>query len=123
MGGNNTKPEAASDWNKHRTSEQSSTLPYQPQIHNKYENNIQSLIDNLHTTTADNNNYNFDNFAKVLNNTLSYNTKYENTLYNNKDDIMHSQAQVSDTYESPFLSHVKYANLLNSATSDNIQHG
>ena len=62
MGGNNTKHEPATEWNNHRTSEQSSALPYEAQIHTKYKNNINTLIENLHIT-SEMSDYNFDNFA------------------------------------------------------------
>ena len=121
MGGNNTKQAPETEWNKHRTSEQSSTLPYDAQTHTKYENNIQELIDHLHTNTTDNN-YNFNNIAKIINNTLSYNTKYQNKIDEN-NVLQHPPVSVPepDTRDSPFLSPVKYANLLNSATSADIK--
>jgi hypothetical protein len=121
MGGNNTKQAPETEWNNHRTSEQSSTLPYDAQIHTKYENNIQELIDNLHTNTTDNN-YNFNNIAKIINNTLSYNTKYQNKIDEN-NVLQHPPVSVPepDTRDSPFLSPVKYANLLNSTTSADIK--
>jgi outer membrane biosynthesis protein TonB len=116
MGGNNTK-QAVSEWNNYRTSDQSSAIPYEAQIHTKYENNnnINELINNLHTTEKSD--FNVDIFTKLLNNTSSYNTKYQNK----PDTTLHASAQ--DTYESPFLSPAKYANLLNSETFDNAQHG
>jgi outer membrane biosynthesis protein TonB len=116
MGGNNTK-QAVSEWNNYRTSEQSSAIPYEAQIHTKYKNNnnINELINNLHTTEKSY--VNDDIFTKLLNNTSSYNTKYQNK----PDTTVHASAQ--DAYESPFLSPAKYANLLNSDTFDNAQHG
>ena len=120
MGGNNTKPVADTEWNKHRTSEQSSGIPYEAQIHNKYENNIQELIDNLHTTEKSD--YTFENFAKLLNNTSLYNTKYLNEINETTTDIPATPAPPLPD-ESPFLLPVKYANLLNSATSDKAQRG
>jgi hypothetical protein len=123
MGGNNTKPVADTEWDKHRTSEQSSGIPYEAQIHNKYENNIQELIDNLHTTEKSD--HTFENFAKLLNNTSLYNTKYLNEINETTTDVpgtpTPSVPPLPD--ESPFLLPVKYANLLNSATSDKAQRG
>ena len=123
MGGNNTKLAPATEWDKHRTSEQSSAIPYTAQIHTKYENNIQSLINNLHSTT-EKEDYNMANFVKIINNTLSYNAKYQNTFDNNNVET-HPSAPVPESgiHESPFLSPDKYANLLDSATSDFKQYG
>ena len=127
MGGNNTKLDVVSEWSKHHTSEQSSTIPYEAQIYNKYNNNnnnnIQELINNLHTEMSD---YNFNNFTKLLNNTSSYNKKYENKLSAELDPSTVSvptPAPPPNMRDSPFISPVKYANLLNSVTSENVQHG
>ena len=128
MGGNNTKHEPATDWNNHRTSEQSSALPYEAQIHTKYKNNINTLIENLHIT-SEMSDYNFDNFSKLLTNTPSYNIKYQNNQNYNDDNVVSTPAPISapapapELYESPFLSPVKYANLLNSDRSGSIQRG
>ncbi len=109
------------EWNNHRTSEQSSAIPYTAQIHTKYENNIQSLINNLHSTT-EKNDYNMDNFNKIINNTLSYNTKYQNKF--DEDNVVKPTPEPEhDMSESLFILPNKYANLLNSVTSDIKQYG
>lgn len=126
MGGINTKVDSPkTEWDNHATLDQSSHMPGGvriSQISQKYENNIKTLIQNLH----DANESTEAPLTEILNNmSLSYNTKYKNKLEENPQNPPKlDKTQVIDNFaESPFLSPVKYANLLNSHTSDNAQHG
>lgn len=127
MGGKNTKVESPkTEWDNHATLDQSSAMPGVvriSQISQKYENNIKTLIQNLQ---HDANESTEAPLTEILNNmSLSYNTKYKNKLEENPQNPPKlDENQVIDNFaESPFLSPVKYANLLNSHTSDNAQHG
>ena len=127
MGGKNTKVDSPkTEWDNHATDDQSSAMPGGvriSQISQKYENNIKALIQNLQHNPNDSTEVPLTEILKDM--SLSYNTKYQiqseeppqNPPKINKDPKI-------DTFaESPFLSPVKYANLLNSHTSDNAQHG
>ena len=118
MGGKNTKLETHTEWDNHATLDQSSRMPDGArisQISQKYENNIKSLIQNLQPESTE------AEFTELLNNT-SYNTKYQNML-SDTSPMVDKPPPIDGFADSPFLSPVKYANLLNTHTSDNVQYG
>jgi hypothetical protein len=121
MGGKNTKVETHTAWDDHATLDQSSRIPYNTQVFQKYNNSIKALVDNLNPELSD------VSFTELLNNTLPYNIKYENVVEEpvlSKTEPAIQKEQTIDTFaDSPFLSPIKYANLLNSITSENIQQG
>jgi hypothetical protein len=118
MGGKNTKLETHTEWDNHATLDQSSRMPDGArisQISQKYENNIKSLIQNLQPESTE------AEFTELLNNT-SYNTKYQNML-SDTSPMVDKPPPIDGFTDSPFLSPVKYANLLNTHTYDNVQYG
>lgn len=123
MGGKNTKQASATEWDNHATLDQSSRIPYNTQVFQKYNTNIKALIDNLNPELSE------LSFTELLNNTLPYNTKYENVVDAQAPEsakpapVMQNEALIDTFADSPFLSPIKYANLLNSITSENIQQG
>jgi hypothetical protein len=123
MGGKNTKQASATEWDNHATLDQSSRIPYNTQVFQKYNTNIKALIDNLNPELSE------LSFTELLNNTLPYNTKYENVVDAQAPEpaksahVIQNEAHIDNFADSPFLSPIKYANLLNSITSENIQQG
>lgn len=123
MGGKNTKQASATEWDNHATLDQSSRIPYNTQVFQKYNTNIKALIDNLNPELSE------LSFTELLNNTLPYNTKYENVVDTQAPEpakppaVMQNDPPIDTFADSPFLSPIKYANLLNSITSENIQQG
>ena len=123
MGGKNTKQASATEWDNHATLDQSSRIPYNTQVFQKYNTNIKALIDNLNPELSE------LSFTELLNNTLPYNTKYENVVDAQAPEpakpapVIQNDPPIDTFADSPFLSPIKYANLLNSITSENIQQG